>query len=127
MSVRQQRRAMAEARARRVQVGGAAGGVVQDGDAADASGAPAAPVLRTPAAQIGLQVMPMCMRFIWLIALLFKLRLQDMRLDSLHKEGKHDFTKASRNQVKVRPSNSWSAMLIVCLLPLLALQLNACR
>jgi hypothetical protein len=27
--------------------------------------------------------------------------LQDMRLEALHREGKHDFTKASRNQVKV--------------------------
>ncbi len=29
------------------------------------------------------------------------MRLQDMRLDGLHRESKHDFTKASRNQVKV--------------------------
>jgi hypothetical protein len=54
MSVRQQRRAIAEARERRKQAGGAA---VAASAAADAIGAPAATALRTPAAQIGLQVM----------------------------------------------------------------------
>jgi hypothetical protein len=40
-----------------------------------------------------------------------------MRLESLHKEGKHDFTKASRNQVKVMGCTLcclWSCLRWVC-------------
>ena len=63
MSVRQQRRAIAEARARKGKGGGgvAAGGQSEGSDAAAAEGSrvPAATALRTPAAEAGLQVMHM--------------------------------------------------------------------
>lgn len=58
MSVRQQRRAIAEARARRGEGGGSDSAVGQGSNAAaEISEVPASNALRTPAAQIGLQVM----------------------------------------------------------------------
>jgi hypothetical protein len=57
MSIRQQRRAIAEARARKAQGSSAAGGAIEGGDdAADAGRVATATLLRTPAAQLGLQV-----------------------------------------------------------------------
>jgi hypothetical protein len=57
MSIRQQRRAIAEARARKAHGSGAAGGAIEVGDTAvDACRLATATVLRTPAAQLGLQV-----------------------------------------------------------------------